>query len=165
MEEKKTRTIGGITFTGDITVHGPMFDIHDNQHVHIYNGNSEGKKEEEVDVQALKTDDIVMVDEQVKKAVMTLKSEGVLKYLYDYTWLMVVMNQTKGLPSFDTPQSFVTYLKGLQLADLPDVSSVKKAYGYVYGDFPNWTFQDKDTTEANRRINVAKRFLNIYRKG
>lgn len=27
--------IPGITFTGDITVNGPMFDIHDNQHVHI----------------------------------------------------------------------------------------------------------------------------------
>ena len=35
MEENKSKTIGGITFTGDITVHGPMFDIHDNQHVHI----------------------------------------------------------------------------------------------------------------------------------
>lgn len=35
MEDKKTKTIGGITFTGDITIHGPMFDIHDNQHVHV----------------------------------------------------------------------------------------------------------------------------------
>ena len=35
MEEKKTKTLGGITFTGDITVHGPMFDIHDNKHVHV----------------------------------------------------------------------------------------------------------------------------------
>lgn len=25
----------GVTITGDITVNGPMFDIHDNQHVHI----------------------------------------------------------------------------------------------------------------------------------
>ena len=24
-----------ITFSGDITVNGPMFDIHDNEHVHI----------------------------------------------------------------------------------------------------------------------------------
>jgi hypothetical protein len=59
----------------------------------------------------------------------------------------------------------VTYLEGLQLVDLPEVSSVKKAYGNVLGDFPNWTFQDRDTTEATRRINVAKRFLSIYRKG
>ena len=34
--------IGGITFTGDITVNGPMFDIHDNQHVHIHT-NGQGK--------------------------------------------------------------------------------------------------------------------------
>lgn len=26
-----------ITFSGDITVNGPMFDIHDNEHVHIGN--------------------------------------------------------------------------------------------------------------------------------
>lgn len=37
MEEKK-QVVGGITFTGPITVNGPMFDIHDNQHVHIHNG-------------------------------------------------------------------------------------------------------------------------------
>ena len=35
MEEKKTKKIGGITFTGGITINGPMFDIHDNQHVHV----------------------------------------------------------------------------------------------------------------------------------
>ncbi len=27
-----------VTFTGNVTVNGPMFDIHDNQHVHITNG-------------------------------------------------------------------------------------------------------------------------------
>jgi len=32
---KEGKTIGGITFTGDITVNGPMFDIHDNQKVEI----------------------------------------------------------------------------------------------------------------------------------
>ena len=26
-----------VTFTGNVTVNGPMFDIHDNQHVHIVN--------------------------------------------------------------------------------------------------------------------------------
>lgn len=33
--EKKNKSLPGITFTGDISVHGPMFDIHDNEHVHI----------------------------------------------------------------------------------------------------------------------------------
>jgi len=161
--EKKENCLGNVTFNGSVTFNGPMFDIHDNQHVHIYHkGESEQKEEEEPDLQA---SEMLTVDERVRKAVLTLKSEGVLRHLYDYTWLMVVMNQTEGLPSFDTPQSFVTYLEGLQLADLPEVSSVKKAYGNVLGDFPNWTFQDRDTTEATRRINVAKRFLSIYRKG
>ena len=161
--EKKENCLGNVTFNGSVTFNGPMFDIHDNQHVHIYHkGESEQKEEEEPDLQA---SEMLTVDERVRKAVLTLKSEGVLKHLYDYTWLMVVMNQTEGLPSFDTPQSFVTYLEGLQLADLPEVSSVKKAYGNVLRDFPNWTFPDRDTTEATRRINVAKRFLSIYRKG
>lgn len=33
--EKKNKTLPGITFTGDITVKGDMFNIHDNQHVHV----------------------------------------------------------------------------------------------------------------------------------
>ena len=141
--EKKEKCMGNVTFNGSVTFNGPMFDIHDNQHVHIYHkGESEQKKEEEPDLQA---SEMLTVDERVRKAVLTLKSEGVLRHLYDYTWLMVVMNQTEGLPSFDTPQSFVTYLEGLQLADLPEVSSVKKAYGNVLGDFPNWTFPDRDS--------------------
>lgn len=46
MEEKK-QVIGGITFTGPITVNGPMFDIHDNQHVHIHQGGTSMQHHEE----------------------------------------------------------------------------------------------------------------------
>ena len=35
MEERLNKTVPGITFGGAITVNGPMFDIHDNEHVHI----------------------------------------------------------------------------------------------------------------------------------
>ena len=31
----KSEELPNITFSGDITVNGPMFDIHDNEHVHI----------------------------------------------------------------------------------------------------------------------------------
>lgn len=31
----KDNNLPNINITGDITVHGPMFDIHDNQHVHV----------------------------------------------------------------------------------------------------------------------------------
>ena len=33
--EKKSSDALGVTFTGSVTFNGPMFDIHDNQHVHI----------------------------------------------------------------------------------------------------------------------------------
>ena len=34
-EPKKTQTLGA-TFYGSVTFNGPMFDIHDNEHVHIH---------------------------------------------------------------------------------------------------------------------------------
>lgn len=33
--EKKLSDLKGVTFNGDVTFSGPMFDIHDNQHVHV----------------------------------------------------------------------------------------------------------------------------------
>ncbi len=38
---KNSAEIGGITFTGAITVNGPMFDIHDNKNVYINNEKKE----------------------------------------------------------------------------------------------------------------------------
>lgn len=37
MSEKRMQAqeLGGVTFQGDVTFQGPMFDIHDNEHVHI----------------------------------------------------------------------------------------------------------------------------------
>ena len=34
----------GVTFNGSVTFNGPMFDIHDNDHVTIVNSEREGKK-------------------------------------------------------------------------------------------------------------------------
>lgn len=44
--EKKTKEVAGVTFTGDITVMGDMFNIHDNQNVNITNPVKEAKSEE-----------------------------------------------------------------------------------------------------------------------
>lgn len=37
----------GVTFNGSVTFNGPMFDIHDNDHVTIVNSEREGKKKTE----------------------------------------------------------------------------------------------------------------------
>lgn len=44
--EKKSKEVAGVTFTGDITVMGDMFNIHDNQNVNITNPVKEAKSEE-----------------------------------------------------------------------------------------------------------------------
>ncbi len=102
-------------------------------------------------------------ERRVKHCIDVLWKEGELKHLYDYTWVMEVMNQTEGLPCFKTPNSFIAYLKRLGNNKLPSEDSINKKQNAFSGDFPNWEFTDCDTPEANRRINVARRFLKLYR--
>lgn len=105
------------------------------------------------------------VDIRVTYALNQVKKERLIENLYDYTWIMGVMNDTDDMPDFDSPNSFRTYISGLGFADLPSESSIKKEFGKMLGKFPDWTFIGKDKTESDRRINVGKRFLNLYRNG
>ena len=107
---------------------------------------------------------VVNVDERVLQCIRLMNEEGTLKHLYDYTWLMEVMNQTKGLPSFDTPGSFIAYLRNHGIKRLPSEDSINKKQNVFTGTFPDWVFTDCDTTEATRRINAGKRFLSLFRK-
>ena len=99
--------------------------------------------------------------------VLKLHNENVLKKMGDWGLLMTAMNQTDGLPCFDTPSSFVTYLSDsqqLEGIELPSESSVSKMVRKMRGMFPDWTFTDtNDTTEVNRRINVGKRLVSAVR--
>lgn len=107
-------------------------------------------------------------DQQIKKVIEEMKNEKIIKRSYDYAFVMRIMNETQGLPHFDSPNSFLTYLKSLGFDDLPSEDSLKKKSSATFGKHPSWEFTDKkgkDTTEAKRRNNVASRFLSIYRKG
>lgn len=42
---KSNKLLPGVTFSGPITVNGPMFDIHDNHHVTIVSNTKEGKSD------------------------------------------------------------------------------------------------------------------------
>ena len=69
MENNKKRHAFGVTFTGDVTFQGPMFDIHDNEHVHI---SAERMPHEElVDDQLEMATDITQLP-QVEDAVLNL---------------------------------------------------------------------------------------------
>lgn len=102
-------------------------------------------------------------DERIIKAVNILKVEGVLKHMYDYTFVMQLMNETEGMPHYDTPQSFLKHFAQLGIAPLPDVSSINRIFSKMVGKFPNWTFVGKDKTETVRRNNVGRQYLNAYK--
>ncbi|MEE1213644.1 MAG: hypothetical protein U0L04_01565 [Bacteroidaceae bacterium] len=54
MEEQKKTQVLGATFYGSVTFNGPMFDIHDNEHVHIHSEQpSAPKKKKEAEANHL----------------------------------------------------------------------------------------------------------------
>ena len=54
MEEQKKTQVLGATFYGSVTFNGPMFDIHDNEHVHIHSEQpSAPKKKKETEASHL----------------------------------------------------------------------------------------------------------------
>lgn len=129
----------------------------------FYYGNEFADKARTAEAGADESSEAVSDNDIIKEVIQQLKTEKVIVHLYDYTWVMLAMNDTKGLPSFDSPQSFVTFLSTLGLDNLPSESSIKKKNEKVVGVFPDLTFIDVDKTEGDRRVNVGKRFLNLYR--
>ena len=118
----------------NIYVKGSYIDIHDNKVVNL----SVDKGEVHVD----------QTNDSVRES-----CDGVME----------VMNQTDGMPCFNTPASFIAYLKAADVERLPSEDSINKKINTFTGRFPDWLFVDCDTTEAKRRINVGKRFLNLFK--
>lgn len=103
---------------------------------------------------------------RIRRAIEVMQQEEVLRYKYDYAWLKVIMDSTEGLPSFRSAQSFVDYLRGLGVADVPSESSISRYMDLPRGRHPQWTFADtSDGRECQRRNLVASRFLSLVRKG
>ncbi len=97
---------------------------------------------------------------EIHKAIDQLYVEHELKKKYDFTWLLMIMNEKDDLPGFDTHESFLKYLKSIDSDwDLPSRPTITRYYNRAKGVYPNWTFDDADRNEAVRRNNVAKRFL------
>jgi hypothetical protein len=114
------------------------------------------------------------VGEKVKRAIQKMQKERLMKG-YDYTWLMLIMNEAEdsnsqyhslGLPSFKSSQSFKDYLeKTLELKNIPSLSTIGERQYKTSGRFP-WNFEDtSDVNETNRRNNIVNRFIAIYTKG
>ena len=121
-------------------------------------------KKEEGDIEEKKEGNGNLMS-SMRRTIDTMRQEGELKHLYDYTWLMMAMNENCDLPSFDTPTSFREYLINIGIKKgIPNRSTISKYYDKARGQLPNWTFDDADGTEAIRRNNVGKRFLNLVKR-
>ena len=119
------------------------------------------KVESSVDVADTERD----CDTCVKYAINTLRQNGVFRHVYDYTWIMMAINQglIEGLDTFRSPQAFIDYLSALGIDKLPTRFSISLAFSKTLDTYPNWTFIDvTDACEILRRKNVVKQFLSAY---
>lgn len=106
-------------------------------------------------------------DECFRKAITELKEEHVLRKPRDYAWIMTSIEQQviSDLKAFESPQSFIDYLRRLGITHLPNRSTLSRAYNTITGKFPEWTFLDEpDLGEVLRRKTVVVRFMSAFLK-
>ena len=102
---------------------------------------------------------------RIREAVVQLRTEHLLRRKFDYAWLKVAMDSTEDMPSFESAQRYLDYLRiELKLDDLPCESSISKMMDSARGQLFNWTFSDTcDAQETTRRNNIVKRFFNLMK--
>ena len=118
-EPKKTQTLGA-TFYGSVTFNGPMFDIHDNQHVVIVNREERSapqKKEGEAEAHPLPD---VLCTDKAQALLAKLREAGMV----NEEW------QPVGL-SFTEKGTLIEYV-----ADQLDIRTKWKLFGALWHEDP-----------------------------
>ena len=118
----------------------------------------------------VENEQIADVQTRFRLALTRLMRDMVFKHKYDHAWVMEVVNQhaDEFEVHFNCPQDYVNYItQNLGMVDvIVSSDSLRKEESRRSGRFPNWQFSGGlSTVEIQRRINVAKRFLNLFRLG
>ena len=102
---------------------------------------------------------------RIREAILQLRAERLLRRKFDYAWLKVAMDSTDDLPSFESAQRYLDYMRDeLMLDELPCESSISKMMDMASGQLFYWTFSDtSDAQETTRRNNIVKRFFCLMR--
>ena len=102
---------------------------------------------------------------RIREAILQLRAERLLRRKFDYAWLKVAMDSTDDLPSFESAQRYLDYMRDeLMLDELPCESSISKMMDMARGQLFYWTFSDtSDAQETTRRNNIVKRFFCLMR--
>ena len=107
------------------------------------------------------------INRRMTIALRYLKETGVIRYGYDYTWIMEAIcdGAIKGLGAFKSPQSYMDYLRSLGVESVPSRTTLSTWYGKILGRYPNWEFIDtQDPQEILRRINVVRQLISMLNK-
>ena len=107
--------------------------------------------------------------ERVKRALQKMIDEKAIPLKKDYALIMVALSDIKDFEGkFDNGASFCKYLTeqlGLP-SNLTNASVISKRFSKMHGTYPNWFFDDVSDPNARQKlINIANRFVAIYRKG
>lgn len=107
--------------------------------------------------------------ERVKRALQKMIDEKAIPLKKDYALIMVALSDINDFEGkFDNGASFCKYLTeqlGMP-SNLTNASVISKRFSKMRGEFPNWSFDDvRDPNAREKLINIAKRFVSIYRKG
>ena len=107
--------------------------------------------------------------ERVKRALQKMIDEKAIPLKKDYALIMEALSEINDFDGkFDNGKSFCKYLTeqlGLP-SDLTNASVISKRFSKMRGEFPNWLFDDVSDPNARQKlINIANRFVAIYRKG
>lgn len=96
-----------------------------------------------------------------------VEEKGVIANRYDLAWLYAAVQEgsVKGIKFFSSVDSFRKHLEQIGIQHVPSNSSISAKVIFQKKPYPNWNFTDCDLTEAQRRINIVKRFLCLYHKG
>lgn len=108
-------------------------------------------------------------EERVKRALQKMIDEKAIPLKKDYALIMVALSDINDFEGkFDNGASFCKYLTeqlGLP-SNLTNASVISKRFSKMRGEFPNWSFDDVSDPNARQKlINIANRFVAIYRKG
>ena len=158
-EPKKTQTLGA-TFYGSVTFNGPMFDIHDNQHVHIH---SEQPK---------KRTSLHASEEEIKEAILALleATDGDSHRIFAEKgqWYAVykVLSECHGYPT--NIREFCDIMKNWgmdRMAPACTYNSVRK----IPSDIPKSTtkvalwnnYKDKADEKFKKQIIVANKLMEM----
>ena len=107
------------------------------------------------------------MDRQMALALEVLRQNKTIRYLYDYTWIMVAIGDgaIKDMGGFRSPQNFMDYLGSLGVERIPSRTTLSTFNNNVCGTYPNWEFIDTDDPqEILRRKNVVRQLISALNK-